>query len=105
MTALAPGASPSTLMPNTICDVGVSLICIRASWLGSLDNRSSRRPSSGCVLCADEKLIMNFGPGAAVNRNTITAARSTYRKDTMRTIQLAQGLVDVPKNIVKVLQP
>ncbi len=48
-----PGFQPSTVRPNTIWVLGVSLICLRGSdfgsvmALGSLDTRNSNRPSNG----------------------------------------------------------
>jgi hypothetical protein len=52
----------------------------------------------------EEKLIVNLGHEAAVNGHTIAAAISTDRKEAMWTTRLAQGLVDVPENVVQIFQ-
>src|SRR5665213_655050 len=42
-----PGVQASTVVPKTICDFGVSSICMRGSSLGSLESSNRRRPSRG----------------------------------------------------------
>ena len=47
MVTAWPGASPSTVVPKTICERGLSSICMRGSLAGSVESSSNTRPSSG----------------------------------------------------------
>src|SRR5579871_5950975 len=71
------GFQPSTVTPKTICDLGVSSICILGSAEKSFESRSSNRPSSGLEERAAEKRTVIVWAGAmAVN---ISPAHSRMR--------------------------
>ena len=55
----SPGLSPSTVRPNTCCELGEMLICILGSSLASFETSSSTRPSNCFELRSAGKLTVN----------------------------------------------
>ena len=74
-----PGASPSTVVPKTICERGLSSICIRGSAEGSVDSSSNTRPSSGFGETLAGKLTVICAPTGAVATSNATRAKERFR--------------------------
>src|ERR1700678_1720776 len=81
MVTGCPGANPSTVVPKTICDCIVSLICIRGSAEGFVESSSNTRPSSALEDALAGKLTVIWPQRGA------TAARTPARsKQDLRSI-------------------
>src|SRR3984957_414391 len=79
MVTAWPGANPSTVVPKTICDFGVSLICIRGSAEGSVESRSNTRPSSALEETFDGKLTEIWARRGVKARNPATRKKKLRR--------------------------
>jgi len=84
MTAALPGFIPSTLIPKTICERGVSLIWFRGSSEGSVERHKSNRPSKGAALLAAGNEMEKVG--AALTKAEKTRTTGTIRKQFIREV-------------------